>query len=116
MQLFLSLHTPLMLRFSKLFYDSICFKTESVFQFSVNPHQNCSDGLWIMDYDVVENTHKALHSLSGKYKRNVKLNFCELHTMACILSIQADIEFYQLDCSLGLSFKLLAEIFFMLFI
>jgi hypothetical protein len=48
MQLFLSLHTPLMLRFSKLFYDSMCSKTKNVFQFSVNPHQNCSDGLWIM--------------------------------------------------------------------
>lgn len=70
----------------------------------------------LMDYDVAENTHNSLHSLSGKSKRNVKLNFCELHTMACILSIQADIEFYQLDCSLGLSFKLLAKIFFMLFI
>lgn len=69
-----------------------------------------------MDYDVAKNTRKALCSLPSKSKLNVKLNFFELHTMACILSIQVVIEFYQLDCSLGLSFKLLAEIFFMIFI
>lgn len=106
MQLFLSLYTPLMLRFPKLFYLlSVCSNSQSI-------HMKTAR----MDYDVVENTCKALHSLSGKSKRNVKLNFFELHTMACILSIQVVIEFYQLDRSLGLSFKLLAEIFFMLFI